>query len=308
MKLEDLKAGARVSADEYEKDTVSDFALWKGWTESDGSVFWDTPLGKGRPGWHIECSAMSMKYLGESFDIHTGGVDNMFPHHENEIAQSECATGKPFAKYWLHCAHLIVGGQKMAKSLGNFYTLRDITAQGYSPVAVRYLLLATHYRQQLNFTFDGLDGAKAAVERLSDCKRNLQAVAGGTDNPDFPGVLQQAYDGFQENLDDDLNISGALGEVFNFVKETNRLLAAGALSQADATKAITALDKIDTVLHVLPREEAALDAEIQVLIDERIAARKNKDFARADAIRDQLQGLGIILEDTPKGTTWKRQL
>ncbi len=209
MNLEDLKAGARVSADEYEKDTVSDFALWKAWEEADGPVFWETPIGKGRPGWHIECSAMSMKYLGETFDIHTGGVDNMFPHHENEIAQSECATGKTFANYWLHCEHLIVEGQKMSKSLGNFYTLRDITAKGYSPVAVRYLLLATHYRQQLNFTFDGLDGAKAAVERLIDFKRNLQAVDGADDSPDFAETLKKANDGFQANLDDDLNMSGA---------------------------------------------------------------------------------------------------
>lgn len=308
MKLEDLKAGARVSADEYEKDTVSDFALWKGWEEADGPVFWETPIGKGRPGWHIECSAMSMKYLGETFDIHTGGVDNIFPHHENEIAQSECATGKPFSKYWLHCEHLIVEGRKMSKSLGNSYTLRDIVAKGYSPVAVRYLLLATHYRQQLNLTFDGLDAAKAAVERLIDFKRNLQAVDGATDNPDFAETLQQAYDGFQNCLDDDLNMSGALGEVFNFVKETNRLMAAGALSTADATKAIAALEKFDTVIGVLPQEEAALDADIQALIDERIVARKSKDFARADQIRDQLQGMGIVLEDTPKGTTWKRQL
>jgi cysteinyl-tRNA synthetase len=308
MKLEDLKAGARIAADEYEKDTVSDFALWKAWDEADGPVYWDTPLGKGRPGWHIECSAMSMKYLGETFDIHTGGVDNMFPHHENEIAQSECATGRTFSRYWLHCEHLIVEGQKMSKSLGNFFTLRDLTAKGYSPVAVRYLLLATHYRQQLNFTMDGLDGAKAAVERLIDFKRNLQAVEGGSDNADFPAIVQKAYDGFGECLDDDLNISGALGEVFNFVKETNKLMSAKTLSKADAAKAVEALEKFDTVLGVLPKKEAGIDADIQALIDERIAARKEKNFARSDAIRDQLQAMGIILEDTPKGTTWKRQL
>ena len=308
MKLEDLKAGARISADEYEKDTVSDFALWKAWDETDGRVFWDTPLGKGRPGWHIECSAMSMKYLGETFDIHTGGVDNMFPHHENEIAQSECATGKTFSRYWMHCEHLIVEGQKMSKSLGNFFTLRDLTAKGYSPVAVRYLLLATHYRQQLNFTMDGLDGAKAAVERLIDFKRNLQAVDGGKDDADFAVALQQAYDGFQNNLDDDLNISGALGEIFNFVRETNRLMSAKTLSRADAGKALEALEKFDGVIGVSPGKEETLDSQIQALIDERIAARKAKNFARADEIRHQLQAMGIVLEDTPKGTSWKRQL
>jgi len=308
MKLEDLKAGARVSTDEYEKDSVSDFALWKAWDEADGPVFWETPLGKGRPGWHIECSAMSMKYLGETFDIHTGGVDNIFPHHENEIAQSECANGKPFARYWLHCEHLIVEGQKMSKSLGNTYTLRDIIAKGYSPVAVRYLLLATHYRQQLNLTWDGLEGAKGAVERLVDFRRNLQAVDGGENNPQFVEVLQEAYTGFESNLDDDLNISGALGEVFNFVKETNRWMAEGRLSAADARKAVEALDKFDTILAVLPKADETLDDRIQALIDERIAARKSKDFQKADEIRGRLDQMGIVLEDTPKGTVWKRKL
>jgi len=308
MKLDELKVGARVSADEYEKDSASDFALWKAWDEADGPVSWETPLGKGRPGWHIECSAMSMKYLGESFDVHTGGVDNIFPHHENEIAQSECATGKPFVKYWLHSAHLIVEGQRMAKSLGNYYTLRDITAKGYSPVAVRYLLLATHYRQQLNFTFDGLEAAKAAVERLTDFRRNLQAVEGTVDNPEFAAVLETAYAGFESNLDDDLNISGALGEVFNFVKETNRWMADGKLSSAHAARAIEAIDRFDSVIGVLPKTAEVLDDEIRALIDERDQARKSRDFAKADQIRDQLLKRGIILEDTPKGTVWKRKL
>ncbi len=308
MKLEDLKAGARVAADEYEKDSVSDFALWKGWDEADGPVFWETPLGKGRPGWHIECSAMSTKYLGETFDINTGGVDNIFPHHENEIAQSECASGKTFANYWMHCEHLIVEGTKMSKSLGNFYTLRDITGKGYSPIAVRYLLLSTHYRQQLNFTFAGLDGAKAAVERLVDFRRNLQAVDGDTDSPEFPALLEQAYTGFQECLDDDLNASGALGEVFNFVKETNRLMADKKLSTSDAKQAVEAIDKFDTVIGVLPQAEESLDDDIQKLIDDRLAARQDKDFAKADSIRDQLLEMGIVLEDTAKGTVWKRKL
>jgi len=308
MKLDELKAGARVSSDEYEKDSLSDFAVWKAWDEDDGPVFWETPLGKGRPGWHIECSAMSMKYLGETFDIHTGGIDNMFPHHENEIAQSEAATGKQFVRYWMHSEHLIVEGQKMAKSLGNFYTLRDITSRGYSPIAVRYLLLSTYYRQQLNFTFDGLDAAKAAVERLVDFRRNLETVEGTVDNPGYPDVVAKAIAGFEENLDDDLNISGALGEVFNFVRETNRLRDAGELSAADAKKALETMARFDSVIGVLPKSGDAVDDEIQALIDERTQARKDKDFQRADSIRDQLLKMGIILEDTPKGTVWKRGL
>ncbi len=308
MQLDQLKAGARVSADEYEKDTVSDFALWKGWDEADGPVFWETLLGKGRPGWHIECSAMSMKYLGESFDIHTGGVDNIFPHHENEIAQSEGATGKPFATYWLHCEHLIVEGQKMSKSLGNFYTLRQILDKGYSPLAVRYLLIATHYRQQLNFTFDGLEAAKNAIQRLTDFRRNLEAIEGGKDNPEINGIIEKAEQGFAGWMDDDLNISGALGEVFNFVKEGNRLITDNNLSETDAQRMLKVLDGFDSVLGVLPKQEMVLDEDIQKLIDERVAARKEKNFQRADEIRDQLQDMGIILEDTPKGTTWKRAL
>ena len=308
MKLDELKSGARVSSDEYEKESVSDFALWKAWDEADGAVFWETPLGKGRPGWHIECSAMSMKFLGETFDMHTGGVDNIFPHHENEIAQSQCATGKPFVKYWLHSEHLIVEGQKMSKSLGNFFTLRDVMAKGYSPVAVRYLLLSTYYRQQLNFTFEGLDAAKGAVERLIDFRRNLGAVDGVADNPEFDKGLSNAYAGFEANLDDDLNISGALGEVFNFVRDTNRLISRGELSSADAARAIAALERFDSVIGVLPQKAEALDSEVQSLIDERIAARKSKDFAKADSIRNHLLELGIMLEDTPRGTVWKRKL
>ena len=199
-----LQAGARVAQDEYDKENMADFALWKGWTEADGDVFWNSPWGKGRPGWHIECSAMSMKYLGESFDIHTGGVDNIFPHHEDEIAQSEAVTGKPFSKYWMHCAHLVVDGKKMSKSEGNFYTLREILAEGYSGREIRYVLLATHYRQSLNFSFDALQGARSALGRLDEFRARVLKLAGGAAVPEqVPEWIAQFRQDFEEALNDD---------------------------------------------------------------------------------------------------------
>ena len=245
--LSGLKAGARVASDEYEKESVSDFALWKAWDENDGDVFWETELGKGRPGWHLECSAMSMKYLGESFDIHCGGVDNMFPHHENEIAQAEAATGKTFVKYWMHSEHLIVEGKKMSKSFNNFYTLRQILEKGYSPLAVRYVLMATHYRQQLNFTFDGLDAARNALERYNDFYTNLADYPGGDSSGEANDFVKNALAHFEENLDDDLNISGALGVVFDFIRDINRLRAENKLSVEERDGALDAIKKIDTV-------------------------------------------------------------
>ena len=311
MDLSELKAGARVSSDEYEKDSVSDFALWKAWDPDDGKVYWETSLGKGRPGWHLECSAMSMKYLGNPFDIHTGGVDNIFPHHENEIAQSESATGKPFANYWLHAEHLIVEGRRMAKSLGNFYTLRDLTRQGYPAVAVRYLLLSTHYRQQLNFTFDGIDAAKAAIGRLRDFRQRLIEVdADGDGHGDFTDLVTSAEAGFGKHLDDDLNSSGALGVLFDFVRDANRRIDAHAVDRADAARALFLLSQIDGILSVFDEDEAQADgdAEIEHLIAERKQARTDKNWARSDEIRDLLDAKGIVLEDTPAGTRWKRKL
>jgi len=308
MKLDELKAGARISSDEYEKDQVSDFALWKAWDEEDGDVFWETDLGKGRPGWHIECSAMSMKYLGEHFDIHTGAVDNMFPHHENEIAQSEAATGKPFVNYWMHALHLIVDGRKMAKSLGNQYTLRDILDKGYAPLAVRYLLISTHYRQQLNFTFDGLEAARNGLERYHDFIANLGDVASETDGGEADGFIEQAKKGFEEALDDDLNTSQALGVVFDFIRDINRLKAENKLSKVEAGRALDTITAFDSVFGLQKNAEESLDADIEAKIKARKEARKKKDWAEADHIRDELLEQGIILEDTASGTKWKRKL
>ena len=310
LDMSGLKSGVRVASDEYEKESASDFALWKAWDEKDGDVFWETEIGKGRPGWHIECSAMSMKYLGNHFDIHTGGVDNMFPHHENEIAQSEGATGEKFVNFWLHCEYLIVEGRKMSKSMGNFYTLRQILEKQYPGVVVRYLLMATHYRQQLNFTFSGLDAARGAVERYTDFIANLESYDGGDDSG---GATQEAIDkataGFEGCLDDDLNISGALGAVFDFIRDINRLRAENKLSADERDSALELIRSFDTVLNLTYQTEAGdLDAEVDDLIAQRTAARQNKDFARADEIRDQLTVMGIILEDTPQGVKWKRKL
>jgi cysteinyl-tRNA synthetase len=311
MDLESLQAGAsqRTASDEYEKEQVSDFALWKGWDETDGDVFWETEIGKGRPGWHIECSAMSTKYLGEQFDIHTGGVDNMFPHHENEIAQSEAANGKKFVNYWLHAAHLIVEGRKMAKSFGNFFTVRDLLAKGYPAVAIRYLLLSTHYRASLNFTFDGLEGAKSAIQRLRDFYENVR-ISGkdGVASGKVEEYINRAKSQFAEGLDDDLNISPALAAIFDFVRDVNRLIADEGISKNDAQKVIAAMNGFDTVLAILKQEKVSLDAEVEALIKERNDSRKARNFKRSDEIRDQLQAMGIVLEDSPQGTVWKKKL
>ncbi len=305
--LSGLKPGARVATDEYEKESVSDFALWKAWDKNDGDVFWETELGKGRPGWHIECSAMSMKYLGEAFDIHTGGVDNIFPHHENEIAQSEGATGKPFAGFWLHSSHLVVEKRKMSKSFQNFYTLREILDKGYPVLAVRYVLLATHYRMQLNFTLDGVDAARNSLERYNDFYNNLKDYSGGESSGEADGLIDGFLNHFEESLDDDLNISAALGTVFDFIRDINRLKSEDKLSSGETKKALTAVEKIDTVLDFLQTDDK-IDSEIESMIQARTEAKKNRDFETADRIRSELLERGIILEDTPDGTKWKRKL
>ncbi len=304
MDIASLQPGARVAVDEYAKEEARDFALWKPFGE--GGAGWDSPWGPGRPGWHVECSAMSMKYLGETFDIHTGGVDNIFPHHENEIAQSEGATGKPFARYWLHAEHLIIDGRSMSKSLGNYYTLQDLLAKGYDPLAIHYLLLSTHYRRQVNLTFEALDAAAAAVTRLTDFYRRASEYEGGGDD-DLADEVGEAAASFESSLAQDLGIAEALAAIFDLVTAANRAMDRGALSAAGRGKLLAALDSFDRVLDVFHATPVALDEEIEKLIAEREDARRAKDYARADAVREKLSALGIALEDTPEGVRWKRR-
>ena len=300
-----MKVGARVDHDEYEKDDARDFALWK--ASKPGEPFWDSPFGPGRPGWHIECSAMSMAHLGETFDIHTGGVDLIFPHHENEIAQAEAATGKPFVRFWLHSEHLLVDGQKMAKSVGNFHTLRDLIEKGYSPEAIRYLLASTPHRKQLNFTFDGLRGAATAIERMRNFQRRIDAggFSAGS-NPAITAAADRAARDFEEGMDDDLNTAQAQAAAFEFVREANTWIDAGefrADNVDDARRVLVLFDEVFDVLTASESKKLAAE-EIEKLIAERVAARKARDYALADRIREQLKKSGVIIEDTRSGTTW----
>lgn len=307
MNLEELKAGAsgRVDADEYEAEEARDFALWKAWDEEDGEVYWETELGKGRPGWHIECSAMSMKYLGSHFDIHCGGIDNMFPHHENEIAQSCCATGASFVNYWLHCAHLVVDGKKMSKSLGNFYTLRDLVEKGLDPLAIRYALIATHYRQPSNFSFEAVAGAAQALRRIRDFRIRLEEIRGEGD--DLRVECDTCERDFITNMDDDLNISGALGIVFNFIRDVNRKIDDGVVGSAGATHALDLLDQLNQVTGIFaPSIEESAPQTVLDLVEARQQARRAKNFSEADAIRDRLLQEGWVIEDTPDGARVKR--
>lgn len=309
LHFEGMKAGARIDTDKYDKENARDFVLWK--AKKEGEHSWDTSLGEGRPGWHIECSAMAMKYLGETLDIHAGGVDLVFPHHENEIAQSEGATGKQFARFWLHTEHLMVEGQTMSKSLGNFYTLRDLFDKGYAPEIVRYLLISVPYRKQLNFTFDGLKSAATAIERLRNFELRLKTskFADGENaalKERTAGALRQ----FEEALDDDLNTAEALGAVFEYVRDVNTAMDAGEFLAGNAGAALDLLARFDSIFDVLKpsvAEGAIGDADIDALIAERTAAKKGRNFARADEIRKQLLDQGVILEDTKEGVRWKRK-
>jgi cysteinyl-tRNA synthetase len=301
-------ASERVDTDKYEKEDARDFVLWKAQKSAD-EPSWDTALGRGRPGWHIECSAMSMKYLGETFDIHCGGVDLIFPHHENEIAQSEGATGKPFVNYWLHGEHLKINGESMSKSKGNYYTYRDLARQGFSPAAVRYALFSAPYRKQLNFTLDGLRGHEKTVASLQDFHARLEeARAEPGSNPAMRAVAARALEEFTNGLDDDLNTSVALAAVHNLSREVNTALDNHALRADDQRDLLALIARFDSVLNIFARpQREMLDAEIQALIDERQEARHRRDFARGDEIRDELAARGIVLEDTRDGVRWKRR-
>jgi cysteinyl-tRNA synthetase len=306
LNFEEMRVGERVRSDEYEKEAVADFALWKTRTSDDGEVAWPSPWGEGRPGWHIECSAMSMKLLGTSFDLHLGGEDLMFPHHEDEIAQSEGAglqpPGQHFVKYWLHGAHLLVEGKKMSKSLGNFFTLRDLLGKGYSGREIRFQLLQSHYRETFNFTLGGLDSARASLMRIDECLTKLRDVANSSQARE-DGALLANFSGL---LDEDLNIAGAWGVIFDWVRDTNRRLADNSLDSASAASALATWNRIDSVFGVGAPVEVEVPAEINALLEARQTARKAKDFKRADAIRDELKAKGWVIEDTPKGARVKR--
>ncbi len=315
-----IQAGARVDVDRYEKESARDFAVWK--APKPGEHFWETRIGRGRPGWHIECSAMAMKYLGETIDIHTGGIDLAFPHHENEIAQSEAATGKQFVKYWLHAEHLLVEGEKMSKSLGNFFTLRDIFAKGHKPSAVRFLLASVPYRKQFNFTFDGLQQAASSVERVRNLAARLRRekfTTGG--EPAFAARVRRADEEFEAGLADDLNTAQALAAAFDLVREANIAMDKSEFRKADAASVKAFLGKFDRIFAVLQDDDdeklralgyggsgGPSDAEIDALVAQRNEARTRRDFAAADRIRRELADRGIIIEDTKDGgVRWKRK-
>jgi cysteinyl-tRNA synthetase len=316
-----IQAGARVDVDRYEKESARDFALWK--APKPGEHFWDTPIGKGRPGWHIECSAMAMEYLGETLDIHTGGIDLAFPHHENEIAQSEAATGKPFVRYWMHSEHLLVEGEKMSKSLGNFYTLRDLFAKGYKPSALRFALASVPYRKQLNFTFDGLQQATSSVERLRNFAARLaQGKFPAGKQKGMATRVKEAAEEFDAGLSDDLNTARALAAAFDLLRETNIAMDKGDFRQGDVAAAQEFLANFDRVFAVMEDNDAGKlralgfgvedsgpsDAEIERLIADRQAARQRRDFAASDRIRKELADRGILIEDSKDGSVrWKRK-
>jgi cysteinyl-tRNA synthetase len=314
LNFDELRVGERVASDEYDKESVADFALWKARVPDDGEVFWKSDsLGEGRPGWHIECSAMSMKALGETFDLHLGGEDLKFPHHEDEIAQSEGATGKPFVKHWMHGAHLLVEGKKMSKSLGNFFTLRDLLAKGFTGREVRYLLLTAHYRETFNFTMEGLTGAKSALARIDECVGKLRELAG--ENSGQIQATDSLIPPFTAALEDDLNISRAWAAVFEWVRETNlwfgtqlkdEAFLEGVTRSKVAANKLAAWEKVDSVLGVGVKTEMEIPAEIISLLEARQAARKAKDFKKSDALRDELKAKGWAIEDTPKGPKLKK--
>jgi cysteinyl-tRNA synthetase len=304
---EGMRTGARVAQDEYDKDNACDFALWKGYDQDDGDVFWESPWGRGRPGWHIECSAMSMKYLGKSFDLHCGGVDNIFPHHEDEIAQSEGANGCLYAKYWMHNAHLQVEGGKMSKSKGNFYTLREILDKGYSGREIRYELIGTHYRQTLNFSFSSLDANRAALRRLDEFLATVKEAAGAeTLAGELPAWAADTRTRFAEAMDDDMNISGAMAAVFDTVHAGHKNMAEHPLTPKEALAVCRLWEELDSVLGFLIPQKEEIPAEVLELMEARTAARSAKNWEESDRIRDLLAGYGWTVKDTADGPRLRR--
>src|SRR6266567_4429122 len=292
--LTQLQSTGRVKHDEYDKEHIGDFALWKAWDEEDGDVKWDSPWGPGRPGWHIECSAMSTALLGDEIDIHCGGVDNIFPHHEAEIAQSEGVTGKKFVRYWLHCAHLLVDGQKMSKSLGNFYTVPDVLAKGYTGRELRYALLRVHYRVPLNFTWEGMNEARESLARIDDWLARLRQIAKS-------GNVQRLTTAFADALDDDLNISAALGFLFESIRETNRVMDQNKMDAASATEWLEWWKRINTVLDLEAETDVVIPHEVTQLAEEREKARREKNWKRSDELRDRISAHGWEVRDTKDG-------
>ena len=298
LDLAELRPSGRIRSDEYEKENIGDFALWKAWDEKDGLVGWDSPWGRGRPGWHIECSAMATRLLGPEIDIHCGGVDNIFPHHEAEIAQSECVNRKKFVRYWLHNAHLLVEGQKMSKSLGNFFTLRDLLAKGFTGRELRYALIGSNYRQPLNFTFDGLNAARQSLFRIDEWLGRLRDIAGGAE-PD-PGYAAAKSDSFFDALDEDLNISAALAEVFDQIRATNRAIDGAELTAGQAAALLDWWDRTNQVLQ-LQAEAEPIPPNVSRLLQRRATARADKKWSESDALRTQVEELGWLVKDTKDG-------
>lgn len=294
--------------DEYEKDNIADFALWKKYDpERDGNIFWDSPFGPGRPGWHIECSAMAIRLLGPTIDIHCGGVDNMFPHHENEIAQSECASGRRFVHQWVHVEHLLVDHKKMSKSLGNFYTLRDLMKRGYTGREVRYLLLSTHYRTQLNFTFQGLDAARSSLTRIGDFIHRLRTVQDITEHPEVEALIRESALRFKAALGDDINTSAALAALFDLIREANILLDKNQLGKIEAAEILRLLESWNQVLAIFPlQEEESVPEHLSQLLQKREEARRGRNWRLSDELRDKILAEGYLIEDTPAGVRLKK--
>ncbi len=312
LETRELKTGAsqRVASDEYDKENASDFVLWKAYDpERDGLIFWESPFGRGRPGWHLECSCMAMSLLGQTVDIHVGGVDNMFPHHENEIAQSEAATGQTFVKHWMHSEHLLVDNKKMSKSLGNFYTLRDLLKMGYTGAEVRLALIGTHYRTQLNFSISLLEASRSSLERIQAFIQRLHEVPkGGEQSIDLPARLADVLRQFSAALADDLNISVALASLYALVREGNTLIDQNHMSGPDAALVLETLQKMNEVVAVMdlqPQQEI-VPQDLQAMLEDRIAARQAKDWKAADTLRDAIQARGYIIEDSPSGARLKK--